>query len=200
MGIHGAHQGTLLTLRAESRIHVEEGPGRQPHHLPRHPGCDGAGVLTDEDHVDVGDVVQLVPAALAHREDREPREGITRYANGTVVLKTVQLPEIAPGSQVFVDLLARSNGDAYDRTGSVFVIPLGAAKEAEKMHLYQRLGRLLPPWAERRASRRLEEMQAQQQDGQQQMLQRLQEQQEQIDALILALEQRQRSRSPRRYV
>ena len=59
-------------------------------------------------------------------EDREPREGVTRYANGTVVLKTVQLPEIAPGSQVFVDLLARSNGDAYDRTGSVFVIPLGA--------------------------------------------------------------------------
>ncbi|MCZ8075930.1 MAG: GLPGLI family protein, partial [Paucibacter sp.] len=65
-------------------------------------------------------------------EDREPREGVTRYANGTVVLKTVQLPVIAPGSQVFVDLLARSNGDAYDRTGSVFVIPLGAAKEPEK--------------------------------------------------------------------
>ncbi|MCV2361969.1 hypothetical protein LNV23_00730 [Paucibacter sp. DJ1R-11] len=64
-------------------------------------------------------------------EDREPREGVTRYANGTVVLKTVQLPEIAPGSQVFVDLLARSNGDAYDRTGSVFVIPLGT-KEPEK--------------------------------------------------------------------
>lgn len=57
--------------------------------------------------------------------DREPREGVMRYANGTVVLKTLQLPEIQSGSQVFVDLLARSNGDAYDRTGSVFVIPLG---------------------------------------------------------------------------
>ncbi|MEJ5999381.1 PNGase F N-terminal domain-containing protein [Paucibacter soli] len=57
-------------------------------------------------------------------QDREPREGVSRYANGTVVLKTVQLPEIPAGSQVFVDLLARSNGDAYDRTGSVFVIPL----------------------------------------------------------------------------
>ncbi|WP_315652628.1 PNGase F N-terminal domain-containing protein [Roseateles aquae] len=65
-------------------------------------------------------------------QDREPREGVTRYANGTVVLKTLQLPEIQPGSQVFVDLLARSNGDAYDRTGSVFVIPLKSQGHAGK--------------------------------------------------------------------
>lgn len=65
-------------------------------------------------------------------QDREPREGVTRYANGTVVLKTLQLPEIQRGSQVFVDLQARSNGDAYDRTGSVFVIPLQSPGPAGK--------------------------------------------------------------------
>ncbi|MCV2370467.1 PNGase F N-terminal domain-containing protein [Roseateles oligotrophus] len=68
-------------------------------------------------------------------QDSEPREGVTRYANGTVALKTVQLPEVQSGSQVFVDLLARSNGDAYDRTGSVFVIPLGSKSDKKRSFL-----------------------------------------------------------------
>ena len=81
MGIHGAHQGALLTLRAKSRIHVEEGPGCQPHHLPRHPGCDGAGVLTDEDHVDVADVIQFAGSAFAHRDDGQTRRRRTVFAD-----------------------------------------------------------------------------------------------------------------------
>lgn len=50
-------------------------------------------------------------------------DSILRFANGTVILKKVKFPEIKSGSQVFIDLKEQSNGDAYDRTGSVFVIP-----------------------------------------------------------------------------
>lgn len=49
---------------------------------------------------------------------------IFRYANGTILLKKVTFPNIKKGSQIFVDVKEQSNGDAYDRTGSVFVIPM----------------------------------------------------------------------------
>jgi hypothetical protein len=47
-----------------------------------------------------------------------------RFANGTVILKKIKVPNISGGSQIFVDLTEQSNGDAYDRTGSVFIIPI----------------------------------------------------------------------------
>lgn len=51
------------------------------------------------------------------------RENVTyRYAGGTLVLKKIKLPEKGNFS-VFAHLSQYSNGDAYDRTGSVFVIP-----------------------------------------------------------------------------
>lgn len=51
-------------------------------------------------------------------------DSILRFANGTIILKKVKFPEIKSGSQIFVDVSEQSNGDAYDRTGSVFVIPM----------------------------------------------------------------------------
>lgn len=51
-------------------------------------------------------------------------DSIMRFANGTVILRKVKIPTIAKGSQVFIDVTEQSNGDAYDRTGSVFMIPL----------------------------------------------------------------------------
>lgn len=50
-------------------------------------------------------------------------DSIFRFANGTIILKKIKFPEIKSGSQVFVDLKEQSNGDAYDRTGTVFAIP-----------------------------------------------------------------------------
>lgn len=50
-------------------------------------------------------------------------DSILRFANGTIALKKIKFPNINKGSQVFVDLTSHSNGDAYDRTGSVFIIP-----------------------------------------------------------------------------
>lgn len=46
-----------------------------------------------------------------------------KYSAGTVILKKVKLPVVPDDTQLFVELYQHSNGDAYDRTGSVFVIP-----------------------------------------------------------------------------
>jgi hypothetical protein len=48
---------------------------------------------------------------------------ILRFANGTIAVRKVRIPEIKLGSQIFVDVTEQSNGDAYDRTGSFFIIP-----------------------------------------------------------------------------
>ncbi|MFC0426895.1 GLPGLI family protein [Chryseobacterium scophthalmum] len=50
-------------------------------------------------------------------------EKIKRFANGTIILKKVKFPKIALGDNIFVELKQQSNGDAYDRTGTVFFIP-----------------------------------------------------------------------------
>ena len=51
-------------------------------------------------------------------------DSIMRFANGTVILRKVSIPKIVKGSQVFMEVTEQSNGDAYDRTGSVFLIPM----------------------------------------------------------------------------
>lgn len=50
-------------------------------------------------------------------------DSILRFGNGTIILKKIQFPAIALGNQIFAELTTWSNGDAYDRTGSVFIIP-----------------------------------------------------------------------------
>lgn len=46
-----------------------------------------------------------------------------KYAGGTVIVKKVTLPVMKADYMVFAELTQYSNGDAYDRTGTVFVIP-----------------------------------------------------------------------------
>jgi hypothetical protein len=48
---------------------------------------------------------------------------ILRFANGTIAVRKIKIPEIKVGSQIFADVTEQSNGDAYDRTGSFFIIP-----------------------------------------------------------------------------
>ena len=52
-----------------------------------------------------------------------PFDSVLHYAGGTLALKRVRLPELPSHYQTFIELHQHSNGDAYDRTGSVFVIP-----------------------------------------------------------------------------
>jgi len=46
-----------------------------------------------------------------------------RYGSGTILVKKVKLPTMPEDTQLFAELYQHSNGDAYDRTGSVFLIP-----------------------------------------------------------------------------
>jgi GLPGLI family protein len=46
-----------------------------------------------------------------------------RFAGGTVIARRVKLPEVSPDYLVFAELEQYSNGDAYDRTGTVFIVP-----------------------------------------------------------------------------
>lgn len=53
----------------------------------------------------------------------DQRDVTYRFSGGTVILKKVKLPAVRRGQQLFAELVQYSNGDAYDRTGSVFMIP-----------------------------------------------------------------------------
>lgn len=48
---------------------------------------------------------------------------IYNVGGGTIILKKVQLPDSVNDRDVFVEVVQYSDGDAYDRTGSVFMIP-----------------------------------------------------------------------------
>jgi len=50
---------------------------------------------------------------------------IYRFAGGTVILKKVALPQVHDRYSLFAEVTEYSAGDAYDRTGTVFVIPQG---------------------------------------------------------------------------
>jgi len=53
---------------------------------------------------------------------------IINTSKGSVVLKRVDLPPVTNNTIVIAELTVRSNGDAYDRTGSVFAIPVTGKK------------------------------------------------------------------------
>jgi hypothetical protein len=55
--------------------------------------------------------------------DSKSDNEIKRFANGTIILKKIKFPKIMEGDNIFVELKQQSNGDAYDRTGTVFFIP-----------------------------------------------------------------------------
>ena len=50
-------------------------------------------------------------------------EKVLRFAQGSILMKKVKLPEDNSGYSIFTELSHYSEGDAYDRTGSVFIIP-----------------------------------------------------------------------------
>ena len=60
--------------------------------------------------------------------ESKSNDTILRFANGTIAVRKVKIPEIKVGSQIFVDVTEQSSGDAYDRTGSLFIVPTGKTK------------------------------------------------------------------------
>lgn len=69
-----------------------------------------------------------------HFADYEPFEGdipfdtTLHFSHGTLIVKRMNLPLLPEHYQLFAEIHQRSNGDAYDRTASVFVIPIEKAK------------------------------------------------------------------------
>jgi len=59
---------------------------------------------------------------------------VMKLSKGTVVLKKVAMPKTTEHTIVIAEITVRSNGDAYDRTGSVFAIPI-----TDKQTLYDGL-------------------------------------------------------------
>lgn len=51
------------------------------------------------------------------------QEGVMQYASGTIVVKKIHFPRFSDAKNIFIDLKEQSAGDAYDRTGTVFLIP-----------------------------------------------------------------------------
>ena len=66
--------------------------------------------------------------------DYEPFEGdipfdtTIHFSHGTIIVKRMNLTKLPEHYQLFAEIRQRSNGDAYDRTASVFVIPTEKAK------------------------------------------------------------------------
>ena len=80
MRFDGADQLTAAALRPQPGVDLEEGRRGHPQHLARQPGGECVGALTDEDDVDVADVVQFAGTAFAHRDDRQPgRRAVTAH-------------------------------------------------------------------------------------------------------------------------
>lgn len=55
-------------------------------------------------------------------------DSIFRFAQGTVAVRKIKMPRIRKGSQILLSIDQISNGDAYDRTGSAFLIPINYKK------------------------------------------------------------------------
>ena len=52
-----------------------------------------------------------------------PHDTTLPFSNGTIILKRLHLEQFPPHYQLFAELTEQTNGDAYDRTGSIFIIP-----------------------------------------------------------------------------
>lgn len=56
-------------------------------------------------------------------DESKSNNEIKKFANGTIILKKIKFPDLSQDENIFVELKQQSNGDAYDRTGTVFFIP-----------------------------------------------------------------------------
>ncbi|KFF27228.1 GLPGLI family protein [Chryseobacterium vrystaatense] len=56
-------------------------------------------------------------------DESKSSENVRKFANGTIILKKIKFPIIKEGDNIFVEVKQQSNGDAYDRTGTIFFIP-----------------------------------------------------------------------------
>lgn len=73
---------------------------------------------------------------------------VLRFASGTLLLRRMELPRMRD-AQLFVELTQRSRGDAYDRTGSLFLVPDERARTF--LDAFAEGVQALPAWRDRAA-------------------------------------------------
>ncbi|MFC5683109.1 PNGase F N-terminal domain-containing protein [Flavobacterium sp. MAHUQ-51] len=56
-------------------------------------------------------------------DEAKSNDSILKFAKGLILVRKIKFPEIKQGQKIFIDLQQNSNGDAYDRTGTAFIIP-----------------------------------------------------------------------------
>ncbi len=57
-------------------------------------------------------------------DEAKSNDSILRFSKGLILVRKIKFPEIKKDQKVFIDIQQNSNGDAYDRTGTAFVIPM----------------------------------------------------------------------------
>lgn len=71
----------------------------------------------------VFDKEQIHFAEIDKFEGEIPFDSVIHFAYGTLILKKINLDTLPEHYSIFIEVEEQSNGDAYDRSGSVFVIP-----------------------------------------------------------------------------
>ncbi len=68
--------------------------------------------------------IHFAPDLYKIKPEKLYKDSVYHFSQGSVILKKIELNEKQKNcSSVFAKLTAYSNGDAYDRTGSVFILP-----------------------------------------------------------------------------
>jgi GLPGLI family protein len=57
-------------------------------------------------------------------DEAKSNDSILRFSKGLILVRKIKFPELKKGQTVFIDIQQNSNGDAYDRTGTAFIIPM----------------------------------------------------------------------------
>lgn len=73
--------------------------------------------------VPVFDKEQIHFAEIEKFKGEIPYDSVIHFAYGTLILKRINLDTLPEHYSIFIEMEEQSNGDAYDRSGSVFVIP-----------------------------------------------------------------------------
>nr|WP_278011967.1 PNGase F N-terminal domain-containing protein [Flavobacterium gyeonganense] len=74
-------------------------------------------------HVFENENINYDPKSVIPNEKDLIADKVFHFSKGSVVLKKIKItPELRNSSSIFAKLTCKSNGDAYDRTGSVFII------------------------------------------------------------------------------
>ena len=66
--------------------------------------------------------MRFVPSKLANYNAADA-DGIIRLVNGRIILKKIHVPHYERDTKVYIKTTVASNGDRWDKSGSVFVLP-----------------------------------------------------------------------------